>query len=400
MVPLAYLIWMPVAFLAFALAPQRYAPWLCLIGGWVMLPPAVYPPLPAETFHFWIIGGSLPSNILVNKAWIAPVITCFASLFFDARRWRQTSSCSWDKALFAFCLWPIVQQAILGDASPSGWISSVYLFGAWALPWWLGRLYLRGEKDVQSFAMVLVAAILLLLPFAVFEGISEMRIHTLLFGEHPFASDGVERYVGYRPQALFENGNQYGIWCAATTVTAFWLGREKKLALAAASILALMTLASQSVGAIGLMLLGISALAWPNSFSFIKRYGVWVSLLGIAGAGLLLTGIVPLRDFVQQTPAGEALLDAFRSAGRGSFAWRVSQDLKAAPLLIEHLLIGHGRWDWFFTLGSRLGDSRFSLSANSALSDWLCFFCRSRARFGAPYAKHQLGKIAGNSRPF
>ena len=206
---------------------------------------------------------------------------------------------------------------------------------------------------MQAIAIVLVAAILLLLPFAVFEGISATRVHTWLFGEHPFAADGVERYIGYRPQWLFEHGNQYGIWCAATAVTAFWLGRERKLALAAANILALMTLASQSVGAIGLMLLGISVLAWPKSFSFITRYGFWVSLIAITSAGLLLSGIFPLRDFIEQTPAGQALLDAIRSTGRGSFAWRLSQDLKAAPLLIEHLLIGHGQWDWFVTLNSR-----------------------------------------------
>jgi hypothetical protein len=174
-----------------------------------------------------------------------------------------------------------------------------------------------------------------------------------LFGEHPFAADGVERYMGYRPQVLFEHGNQYGIWCAVTTVTAFWLGKERKLALAASSILGLTTLASQSVGAIGLMLLGISFLIWPKSFSIIRRCGVWLSLIAITGAGLMLSGIFPVREFIEQTPAGQALLDAIRSTGRGSFAWRLSQDLKAAPLLVEHLMIGHGHWDWFVTLNSR-----------------------------------------------
>jgi hypothetical protein len=60
-----------------------------------------------------------------------------------------------------------------------------------------------------------------------------------------------------------------------------------------------------------------------------------------------------LREFVEQSGLGQALLDAVRSTGRGSFAWRVSQDLKAAPLLREQLLIGHGHWDWFRPINSR-----------------------------------------------
>ncbi len=353
MILLTYFIWVPVAFLAFAFAPRRYAPWLCLIGGWVLLPPAVYPAFPLSDFPFWIIGGSLPSNVIMNKAWVAPVATCLASLFFDARRWRHTSLRRWDAPLAAFCLWPIVQQAIVGHVSPSGWISSLYLAGSWALPWWLGRLYLRTQEDVRHFAAVLAGVMLLLLPIAIFEGASEMRLQTLLFGEHPFASDGVQRYAGYRPQALFEHGNQYALWCATATVAAFWLGRERKLAFGAAAILGVMTLASQSVGAIGLMLLGIFALTWAGSFSIVSRFGIWIFLILIAFAGLLVAGILPLRELVEHTGPGQALLDAIRSTGRGSFAWRVSQDLKAAPLLREHLLIGHGVWDWFLTIKSR-----------------------------------------------
>lgn len=353
MIIFAYLAWLPVSLIVFKFAPRPYAPWICLIGGWVLLPPAIYPIAPSQGFPFWIIGSSLPSNALLNKVWIAPLATCVTSLIFDARRWRHSSLNIWDACVCTFCVWPILQEAIAGRASPAGWIASLYLVGSWALPWWLGRLYLRAEADFQAFGLVFVAIFLLLLPVAAFEGVTDIRIQTLMFGEHPFAGDGVERYVGYRPQAFFEHGNQYGLWCAAATITALWLVRQKRLAPGIAVVLALMTIASQSVGAIALLLLGALALSWVGTFIIVYRFGFWGLLLAAAVVGLLIAGIVPLREFVEQSGAGQALLEAIRSTGRGSFAWRVSQDLKVAPLLREQLILGHGHWDWFLPVNTR-----------------------------------------------
>ena len=352
----AYLVWLPVSLLIFKFSPRQYGPWICLLGGWVLLPPAVYPMPLSDGFPFWITGGSLPSNVLINKAWVAPLATCAASLLFDGRRWWHTSFNVWDALIVGFCLWPIVQDGLIGNASPNGWVSSLYLAGSWALPWWLGRLYLRSREDVTGFALVFAGVILLLLPFAIVEGIGAMRVHTLLLGEHPFAADGVERYLGYRPQGLFEHGNQYGLWCGAAAVAAIWLVRQGKLAPGLAAILVAMTVASQSAGAIGLLILGAIALIWGGSFALVYRFGIWALLFAVIAAGLLVAGLIPLREIVEQTGAGQALLDAIRSTGRGSFAWRVSQDLKAAPLLREHLLMGHGQWDWFLPLNSRPWD--------------------------------------------
>lgn len=319
----------------------------------MLLPPAIYPIPPSEDFPFWIIGSSLPSNVLINKAWVAPLATCAASLIFDAHRWRYNSLNIWDACVGAFCLCPILQEVLVGRTSPAGWVSSLYLIGGWALPWWLGRLYLQAKEDFQAFCLVFVSVILLLLPIAVFEGVTDTRIHTLVFGDHPFAADGVQRYMGYRPQAFFEHGNQYGLWCAAAAVAALWLSRQGQLAPGIAAVLAVMTLASQSVGAIGLLLLAALAMSWAGAFTLVCRFGIWSLLLAAAFVGLLIAEVIPLRGFVERSGAGQALLDAIRSTGRGSFAWRVSQDLKIAPLLREQLLLGHGRWDWFLLANTR-----------------------------------------------
>jgi len=353
MIIFAYFIWFPISLLFFRYTARSYAPWVCLIGGWILLPPAAYPIPRSTDFPFWIIGGSLPSEILITKAWIAPLAACIASLIFDARRWRQVRPNGWDACLVAFCIWPIIQQTLFGDGSPNGWVASAYLTGAWILPWCLGRIYLQGKEDLYSFAKVLVAAMLLLLPVAIFEGASEMRIHALLYGNHPFATDGVQRYIGFRPQALFEHGTQYGLWCAAATVAALWLGEEKRLTLSIAGALGAMTVASQSVGAIGLVFLGGIAVYWTRSILFVHRYWLYMLLSSVVAIGLLIAGLLPLRQLIEQSTAGQILLDTIRATGRGSFAWRISQDLKVAPLLQEHLLLGHGQTEWFYLMNTR-----------------------------------------------
>src|SRR3546814_7823202 len=95
---------------------------------------------------------------------------------------------------------------------------------------------------------------------------TEWRLHTALLGPHPFAYDGTDRYVGYRPQALFEHGNQYGIWCAGAALAAYWRlrvaisGKPRAGWSAAAIILLVMTLASQSAGALLFLFAGYAML--------------------------------------------------------------------------------------------------------------------------------------------
>jgi hypothetical protein len=41
------------------------------------------------------------------------------------------------------------------------------------------------------------------------------------------------------------------------------------------------------------------------------------------------------------------------STGRGSIAYRVSQDQKAVPLIVEKPIVGAGRWDWWRAADTR-----------------------------------------------
>ncbi len=356
----AHILWGIVAILLFRVAPPRQAFWAALIGGWLLLPPAAYGPLPPPgSFTFTIVGSGLPSVQLVTKQWTAPAIALFASLLFDRARWRSLSWHWWDLPIAGFCLWPLLQVLFVGGASPAPPIASLYLLGAWGLPWLSGKLYLRGRDDARAFAAMLAGFTLSLLPLAAIEGVSRFRIHTLVYGTNPFAHDGIERYVGFRPQLFFEHGNQYGLWIAAAALAAAWRWREEAREgaaarwAAAAGLLALAALASQSAGAIILLMAGLALLFVPRLISALRLALPVAFAAAIVVGALHVSGAVPLRSLAFDTAPGRVIVGALRASGRGSASWRVGQDLKTLPLLRADVVLGTGRWDWFRPAATR-----------------------------------------------
>src|SRR5471030_986044 len=69
----------------------------------------------------------------------------------------------------------------------------------------------------------IVVGLVMIAPIALLEGVMGPRVYGWIYELHPFRADGVARYVGFRPLGFFENGNQYGIWVAATALAAIWL---------------------------------------------------------------------------------------------------------------------------------------------------------------------------------
>ena len=356
----AHILWGVVAILLFRTAPPRQAFWAALIGGWLLLPPAAYGPLPPPgSFTFTIVGSGLPSAQLVTKQWTAPAIALFASALFDGARWRSLVWRWRDLPIAGFCFWPLLQGVVVGATSPAPPVASLYLFGAWGLPWLAGKLYLRSRDDARAFAAMLAGLTMLLLPLASLEGITRFRIHTMIYGTSPFAHDGIERYVGFRPQLFFEHGNQYGLWIAGAALVAAWRWREAAGEAAAArwgaaaALLAVAALAAQSAGAITLLVAGLGLLFVPRLFGAL-RIALPVALAGALAVGALhVSGAVPLRSLATDTAPGRAIVGALRASGRGSAAWRVGQDLKTLPLLRADAVIGTGRWDWFRPAATR-----------------------------------------------
>jgi hypothetical protein len=191
-----------------------------------------------------------------------------------------------------------------------------------------------------------------IVPIALVEGVAGPKFYEWFYGLHPFRFDGVQRYVGFRPLGFFEDGNQYGIWVAATALAAVWLWKTSaeprwRGPLLAATILSLaIALLSQSLGAIVLLCAGLT-LSWTINRSLMRwAFGLFLLLIA-AGGVVYLSGRLPLRALAEKTAVGRHVVETIRSSGRQSFIWRIARDQTALPVISTHPLVGAGRWDWW-----------------------------------------------------
>ncbi len=357
-----------MAFLLLAIAaswklPTPIAVALVYLAGIMFLP--VSPP--AETLPslevagdspYWVMPFALPADIFFTKAVVASLAALMVTVVGDRQSlWRFRWHWS-DLPILAWCLWPLI-QSVWTEASPAGWMSSLYLTCVWAVPWILARIHFASRKGQLVFIDSFVGLTLLLLPIVLFETLSDLRVHELVYGPHPFAEVGTERYFGNRPLAFFEDGNQYGLWIACAALLAFWRAKWAAVTgargsqIAVAGLLFAIAVASQSVGALILLFAGLAMLFFAPALRILRKAILPLLLLISAVMAVYLSGALPLRAIAKETVAGQMVWNALKASGRGSLSWRIGQDQKTLPAIQENLVTGSGQWDWWRELEKR-----------------------------------------------
>ena len=79
-------------------------------------------------------------------------------------------------------------------------------------------------------------------------------------------------------------------------------------------------------------------------------------LMTFLGGTIYLSGGLPSRATAEHTVLGREIVEALRSAGRGSMVWRLARDQRAISVIGEHPVLGTARWDWWRELGQRPWD--------------------------------------------
>lgn len=358
-VTLAFSLWIVCTVVAFSVSTPRQAVLTVFLGGWLLLPVGVYGQVAADSvFPYWIIGAALPSDMLMTKAWVAPLCALLGVALFDRHTILRFRFSVWDIPMALWCFWPVLQSVLVPMSVPGPLIASGYLLGSWGASWMLGRLYFGGVQGQGQLLTGLAWAGLVCAPIALLEGLFGPFLYAWLYGLHPFASDGAVRYLGWRPIGFFEHGNQYGLWVCVCALACLWVWRVQVLTRLrqgwkwAAIAVCAMAVASQSVGAI--LLLG-AAIAALQLLKQVRLKWVLAITLGLCVllASAYLSGRVPLTHWAKQTAAGQAVVGTFKSIGRGSFTWRIAQDQKALALVGKKIAVGSGQWNWWQSLGTR-----------------------------------------------
>lgn len=353
---LAYLSYLPIAALCVARLPLRTALLVVLIGGWWGLPVAVYGAgATGAAFPWWVTGIQLPSDMWLTKAWIPPLVALAGAALRDPRAlaaWRPRAI---DLPMAGWCVWPLLDR--WGAApDPSPWLASLYVVGSWGLPWLIGRVWFARAEGGLALVRALALSGLANVPVALIEGVRPAMLYGLVYGVHPFRTDGVARYVGYRPIGFLEHGNTYGLWTALTAFAAIWLVRHGERGagrgwLLLAIVNTLVALASQSAGAIILLGAGLVLLAVWRLPVFVPAVTALAALILVASAAHL-SGVVPVQSLAR-TAAGVRVIGTMRAIGRGSLLWRVSQDTKTLATVAAHPVAGTAQWDWWRRYGTR-----------------------------------------------
>jgi hypothetical protein len=333
------------------------------IGGLALLPAAAYRDIGpggvdvAKVFPVWFIGILIPTPFLViNKGWIAPLTALICAALLDRQRLANFKPKLLDVPIVLFCLLPVIQRLIgTADPAPPTLTSTLLLAGCWLLPWIIGRIYLNNRAGRIILIDRLILFSIILVPISIIEGISEFRFHEFLYGTHPFAKVGTARYIGFRPLAFFEDGNQYGIWMCCAALAAWWrfrfneTGRLQLYRFVLAFILLLTALASQSIGAIILMII---FMIWLEVAAWLERHR-WIYQMCLfstaAVGGLLLSGALTIASLGATTERIERIAMFFFSIGRQSLQWRIGRARDNLPQLQEFIVAGRGRWDWYTT---------------------------------------------------
>ena len=354
-----YAVYVGCAIFAFLWFPVKNAILLVFFGGWLLLPVGSYQPGDeSNTFPYWITGLAVPSQMLLNKAWVVPTTTILLASLFDRNAIRMWRPMAFDIPMLLWCLWPLIAGLAVSGSSPGPAVSALYLLSSWGFLWLLGRIWFSSATGQLDLVKGIALSGLACLPIAVIEGFNTPALYEVFYEPHPFRFDGVQRYFGFRPIGFFEHGNQFGIWVVISAITSIWQavvlrkehhGRKFQ---AIAVITLMIALASQSVGAIILGILGLLFLAvWGRSF-VLPVVGVAVVLLATVFI-LHVSGIVPLEYIARHTEAGHMMLTFMNDLGRGSFFWRVSQDIKSFELIHSSPIFGLGTWNWWQSINTR-----------------------------------------------
>jgi hypothetical protein len=251
----------PVALAAFVLfvvgcfvqLHPRRAVLVSMFAGWLFLP----------TFD-----NAFRLPLLHAKVMFVPAVVFFASVVFDGDRWLRFRPRLVDLPIAVVCLSPFISSLVNGLGPYDGGSAVFETSIIWAAPYLLGRTYFSEARTLREFAVAIVAATLVYVPFCLWEVRMSPQLHATVYGFQPFESFVQSiRFGSYRPSVFMNHGLMLGMFMTAGTLIAFWMwrtGASRDLWGTPigwlCALLAATALLCKSTGALALLMLGLAVL--------------------------------------------------------------------------------------------------------------------------------------------
>jgi hypothetical protein len=348
----ALLAWIPLSLLIFRRFPVRIAVLVNFVGGWAILPAANYVSA-GNAFPYWILGTSLESDYFLTKATVIGFTGILGIFLFDRASFKRFELTVWDLAMGMWLIAPLLSAIANPDNFGEGCVGEIYQLLAWGSPYLIGRLYFTDTQSLRLAAKAFVIGGLAYIPFCIFEIFKGPCIYHWLYGYQPFQTNGAQRFIGYRPIGLLENGNQLGIWMATATLIAMWLWRRKTAQsilgipiVVVAIALFVITILCQSTGAI-ILLLALVPFVFVDPRQLSRTVSIVLVLGILAFAAIRIANIISLHELVRTNPVAHAIDGYLRSIGKGSLGWRLNQDERHIDTALDEPILGYGQWNWW-----------------------------------------------------
>jgi hypothetical protein len=345
-------VWIPAGIYLFHRYPARIAILANFFVGWGVLPGAHYIAT-TQDFPYWILGVCLPTDYLFTKAAVTGLAALVGIVLFRFADLKKFRAGLCDLPMAVWCCVPLLSAATHRSTFPEGFRGAAYQTICWGVPWVLGRIYFSDHDSLLLAARACVIAGICYVPICLVEICIGPQLYAFLYGYQPYRWVGAERYLGFRPIGLLEDGNQLGIWMAAATLIAVALYARRLAPRAlglpmgwAATLLAVTTLLCQSVGSVLLLLLLLPFVLLQRRS--VLRRAVAVLAVAIVGFALFqMTDRVSLRAMAQHNGVLHSLATALADVGRQSLAWRISHEESQMTLALQKPLLGFGKWNWW-----------------------------------------------------
>jgi tetratricopeptide (TPR) repeat protein len=250
---LALFGWIPAVLVLFALVPGRRAAAAAVVGGWLFLPPYLFP------------IENLPD---FSKNTAATIGMALGTLIFRPDRILAFRPRWFDLPMVAWCSCGMISSLHNGLGVYDGLSDMLGQVINWGLPYLLGRLYFADLDGLRDFTVAMVIGGLIYVLPCLWEIRMSPQLLYQIYGAGGW--QGI-RLGGYRPHVFFGTGLELGMWMTTATLVAWWLWRCGVLKRvgsvpfgAPLLILAGTTVMCRSTGALFLLVAGAVAL-WSST---------------------------------------------------------------------------------------------------------------------------------------
>jgi hypothetical protein len=332
MSPLAHIAllgWIPAVIALFSLLRSRTAVIAAFLIAWLLLPNSGY------NFQ------GIPDYTKVNATCVGVLL---AALIFDSGRLFRFRPSALDIPMLLWIVAPLFSSLSNGLGLYDGLSSSLTQIFTWALPWFIGRLYLTSLDDLTALAKGIFIAAVLYMPLCWIEMRLSPQLHNWVYGFSQHTLAQAYRAGGWRPMVFMQHGLALAAFLGTAVVCGYWLWRSGAVRTVwglptyfPLAVLSGTFFIARSFGALVLTVGALVGLSVVRHIGLGKTAAVLLAIAPVVYMGGRVTGLV----------SGDALTSAaatVSSERSASLRFRLNNE----NLMIDHSmnrpLLGWGGW--------------------------------------------------------